>query len=424
MRQDAESIIRERWPLLYRKLVSEIAEPIHFSATPLPAPVFRGLRLCSGYDRNREACMQATLIPETTIEATMYGFVSEDLPQALLARNGLRRLNIILLHLPLAHALIRGIADTSWLADPRVVLIYGGEEQAVRFPFTVVPPCLQFAEAAAGRVRDLVRLELSTLYLNQQFARREEELGAKINRNMSFIQQDNDVKALFGLANNDMTLVAAAGPTLSNTLPVLSQLHRNHPLIAVDAALPVLLKHDIVPDCVVTIDPHAAVRSLFASSGDNRLRNSKLIYFPVVDTEILSSWKGERYTAYSTGPLYTEEKKLPPKGTLFSAGSVLHPAVDLAVQMGAPAILLFGADFSYPGGMTHAEGCYLRQNAGLEKNCRGVINGNGQPVASRSNLIGYLRDLEEYIIRHPFVRFMNTSKEGAKILGTTYYPDE
>ena len=42
------------------------------------------------------------------------------------------------------------------------------------------------------------------------------------------------------------------------------------------------------------------------------------------------------------------------QGQLYVGGSVIHPAVDLAVKMGAARITLFGADFAFPMNKTHA----------------------------------------------------------------------
>lgn len=41
------------------------------------------------------------------------------------------------------------------------------------------------------------------------------------------------------------------------------------------------------------------------------------------------------------------------KGRLYCAGSVIHPAIDLVVKMGANKILLLGADFSFLDGKNH-----------------------------------------------------------------------
>lgn len=423
MDRDVEQIIRNRWPHLYALFAATPASKVElrFTDTPEPAPIFNGLQLCSGYDRMREARMQATLIPENASEATVYGIVTEVLPKLLLARESLSRLNIVALNLSLTFALLTALTESEWLEDSRITLLYGGEETHLRFPFTTIPPCLQRTDAAAARIADLAILELSTYHLNQNFQQKTAEtLRVRLESHLPYILQDEDVAALFATQKGHTLLVAGAGPTLSSNLPLLRQLHREHELIAVDAALSLLVEQDIVPEYVVTIDTHETILQLFARL-DERLAKTKLVYFPVVETGILSTWKGKRYTAYTATDLFADYLERYPKGTLFSAGSVIHPSIDLGVRMGAATIVLFGADFSFPDAATHAEGCLLRRDIDPQHNYRMVTNGNGDLVCSQANLIGYLRDLELYIERHPRVRFANTSREGAAIKGTTYF---
>lgn len=428
MGYEAETIIRNRWPQFHALLTAphQTDVELQYSATPDPAPHFNGIRLCSGYDRLREARMQAALLPEQKASATLYGFVTPDLPKLLLARPALQRLDIVLLHLPLSRALFCCLGDdVAWLDDPRIHLRYGGEETSLRFPFAVIPPCLLTADALSARIRDLVQLELSTVYLNQKFKfEGENSLQGKIERNLPFIAKDGDVASLFNTENGGTLLVAGAGPTLSKHLPLLATLHQEHKLIVVDAALGPVLAQGITPDFVVTIDAHKQVSELLTPTGGHGLTGSGLIYFPVVATDILEKWQGPRYTAYSQADLYARCSREFPKSRLFSNGSVIHPAVDLAVRMGAGTVILFGADFSFPDDMSHAVGCILRQPVPSLHSSRTVMNGEGHPVRSQANLIGYLRDLEEYIARTPSVRFINTGKEGAMIRGAACYPHE
>ncbi len=238
----------------------------------------------------------------------------------------------------------------------------GGDEPLPRFPFTALISCLTLAESTAERISDWIRLELSTLFINtKKQAEDIEYLAARVNEHASFIADDGDVAALFGTQKNRTILVAGAGPTLSTNMTLLSELHQKHPLIAVDAALTPLVNNGIHPEYTVTIDPQAAIAELFFTSNISKLTDKTLIYFPTVHTNVLTSWHGPRCAAYTHGRVYRQMKEDLPRGELFSAGSVIHPAIDLAVKMGGTTILLFGADFSFPNQATHADGCAINQ---------------------------------------------------------------
>src|SRR6185503_4523690 len=95
----------------------------------------------------------------------------------------------------------------------------------------------------------------------------------------------------------------------------------------------------------------------------------------------------------------------------------LHPAVDLAVRLGARRIELFGADFALTGGRSHADGCAWQFRWELGASAAWVLDGHGQRVPSLPNLVGYLRDLERYIAAHPAVEFVSRARDGAAIRG-------
>jgi hypothetical protein len=196
-------------------------------------------------------------------------------------------------------------------------------------------------------------------------------------------------------------------------------------LIAVDAALRPLLAQGVVPDVVVTLDTKASSleRVFELDAGERaRLTRTRLVYFPVAPPAVLEAWPGPRSTAYTGEERYAALALEAPRGVLFASGSVIHPAVDLAVCTGARRVELHGADFAMPGGSTHADGAAWQRAASATGPC--VVDGHGGEVPSLANLVGYLRDLEAYIERHQEVEFVNTSRDGARIRGTSYREEE
>ena len=109
-----------------------------------------------------------------------------------------------------------------------------------------------------------------------------------------------------------------------------------------------------------------------------------------------------------------------PRGILWSSGSVTHAAVDLAVRMGARRVELFGADFATPRGRTHVQGMPWGEKVSADATRTLVQSGRGHEIPSMPNLLGYLRDLEGYVERHPEVDFVNAGRDGALIRGVRY----
>jgi hypothetical protein len=158
--------------------------------------------------------------------------------------------------------------------------------------------------------------------------------------------------------------------------------------------------------------------------GDARAAESTLVYGPLVHRDVLAAWPGPRVAFYD-GHARTERlEREHPKARLWCAGSVLHPAVDLAVRMGAARVVLLGADFAHLGGRSHAAGATWERPAPARGPRPWVLDGHGARVPSLPNLIGYLRDLERFVARHPHVRFVSASRDGARVAGARFLEEE
>ena len=136
---------------------------------------------------------------------------------------------------------------------------------------------------------------------------------------------------------------------------------------------------------------------------------------------MLSSWPGPRLLACSANPLHDEIRETYRCGTLYSSGSVIHPATDLAVQMGASRIVFLGADFGFPHDRFHVENYGVGvQEETFRHGSHWVLNGFGERIRTTSNLRNYLVDLENYIATKPQVEFCLCCREGASITGVDY----
>ncbi len=152
-------------------------------------------------------------------------------------------------------------------------------------------------------------------------------------------------------------LITAAGPSLEAQLPELKKQIPRGTLIATDTSLPFLLKNDIVPDLVISIDCQHITYHHFmygypkevplvldlASPHHLTNRTNKLVFFT----------SGHPFSKYVNNVW----RQFPYIDT--SGGNVSHAAVSLAEALGAQHILLFGADFSFPEGKSYTRGTYL-----------------------------------------------------------------
>ena len=76
-----------------------------------------------------------------------------------------------------------------------------------------------------------------------------------------------------------------------------------------------------------------------------------------------------------------------------------------------------GVDFGYPGGRSHARGA-PDEMAVSSETCRFTVRDcEGEPLPTDINLLGYLRDLEDWVQAHPEVRVVKRGRRGAAIRG-------
>ena len=274
------------------------------------------------------------------------------------------------------------------LADPRVELDLVSESD-IRVPFAAVPSCLQLADENSARLRDLVFLELATPFLHEKHSLENPAIEKRIERNTRFVAVDKDVASLFQAKRGTTIFVAAAGPSLSDNIEWLRSHRHGSPLVAVNSALKPLAQAGIYPDVVVVIDDDPKILSCFEGFDLSPSVGTSLVYFPRVPAEVLELWPGPRLAAYADHASYRQIASEYPKGKLFAAGSVLHSAVDLAVQMGAAEVVLLGADLACPDGRRYARGAGWDE-ATVQTRSHWVLDGYGRRVDTTASLRGYL----------------------------------
>jgi len=349
----------------------------------------------------------------------VYGTGLGDLPTVLLERAGLEQLYVHVLNGALFALVLQLLDQRQWLEDPRVQLFYAGDMSDICTPFFALPAEMLLADDFNAKIRDRLVSEVHLTFNNREF-----------DPNLPFIQQrlqdclpvllgDDDVAQLFGTALGRDIYVIGTGPTLEQhyeRLAVIREKAGRALFICVDTAYRPLREHGIVPDLVVSIDQRIGFQHLPVEASDG----IPLVYLPMSDPVLLRAWKGKRYGGYSASPVYAALREQYPRALLHVGGSVIHPAVDLAVHMGAARITLFGADFAFPMNKTHAGWEDGDLGPSVSEARHWVRDGFGQRVSTQLNFRGYLCVLERYIAAHPHVQFFNSSRAGAMIAGTQF----
>ena len=417
-------LIQQRWPKVWHRLSVEDSAALQADLVEGLGSTLsvNGIQLTSRHDRTREAALQADSLPVDSQVLHVYGTGLGDLQAQLLARAGVERLYVHILNGAVFALVLKMLDQQSWLSDPRVELLYAGDLTEIQLPYFALPSELVLADDYNAKIRDRLISETHLTFNNRRFDPVNPEIAERLQACVEHVRVDADAAELFATCFGREVFVIATGPSLEqhfDTLRAVRERAQRPLFICVDTAYRPLIEQGIKPDVVVTIDQRISTRHLPSdASGD-----ITLVYMPMVDPAVLEGWQGPRYVAYSASPIYRELRETLPKAQLYVGGSVIHPAVDLAVKMGASQITLFGADFAFPNDKTHAgwNDGDLGPQLGAARHW--VLDGHGQRVKTQLNFRSYLCELERYIAGHPQVGFHNSSRAGAMIVGTTFHPE-
>ncbi|MDR9750349.1 DUF115 domain-containing protein [Pseudomonas sp. SZMC_28357] len=416
-------LIQRRWPALAARLLVEDTSPLQADLVEGLGSTLsvNGIQLTSRHDRVAEAQLQAASLAPDSPVLHVYGTGLGDLQAELLAREPLQRLYVHILN-GAVFALVLQLLEQPWLEDLRVELLYAGDLGEIQLPFFALPSELVLADDFNAKIRDRLISETHLAFNNREFDPQSPEIVERLAASGQLLERDTDVARLFGSSVDREVFVIATGPSLEQhfeTLRTIRQRAERPLFICVDTAYRPLLEHGIRPDIVVSIDQRISARHLPPQDS----AGITLVYMPMVDPQVLGAWQGPRCVGYSVSPIYQQLRQQQPRGELYVGGSVIHPAVDLAVKMGATHVTLFGADFAFPGNKTHAgwSDGDLGPQLGAAKHW--VLDGQGQRIKTQLNFRSYLCELERFIAGHPQVRFYNSSRAGAMIVGALYHPE-
>ncbi|AZD20942.1 motility associated factor glycosyltransferase family protein [Pseudomonas chlororaphis] len=416
--------IQARWPRLLERLLAEDSAGLQADLVEGLGSTLSisGIQLTSRHDRTAEARTQAASLPADSPVIHLYGTGLGDLQQILLENPALQRLQVHILNGAVFALVLQLLDQQAWLNDPRVELGYAGDLAEIQLPFFALPSELVLADDYNAKIRDRLVSEVHLAFNNRDFVADSPEVTQRLQSSAELVAGDSDVAELFGTQPGREVFVIATGPSLERHFERLREIRaqaRRPLFICVDTAYRPLLKQGIEPDIVVSIDHRISGLHL----PPEKSAAITLVYLPMVDPQILALWQGPRYVGYSASPIYTRMREQLPKAQLYVGGSVIHPAVDLAVKMGAEQVTLFGADFAFPMNKTHAGWLDGELGPQLGAARHWVLDGHGQRVRTQLNFRSYLCELERFIAGHPRVRFYNSSRDGAMIAGTTYHPE-
>ncbi len=229
-----------------------------------------------------------------------------------------------------------------------------------------------------------------------------DRLRANCRENLPMIRACPGVRDLAGILAGVPVVVAAAGPSLDEAIPILAM--RRPLVIALDRAARPLLEAGITPDWIVGVEhsPLGAEKM----RGLKGLEKIPFVFHPCIHPDTLRLYPG---------PLYTFDfpDLVLGKGAIELGTGVITHAVGLAKVMGADPVILAGADLGYPDGeRTHATGVTQIWHPGLPDHLD-LPSTDGGLIMSDSFMAAFVEELSTQFSGN----YIQTSPRGAIIPG-------
>lgn len=379
-----------------------------------------GIQLTSRHNPEHEAKLRCGgLVSTETVD--IFGFEC-----GYTARNILRhfeKINIIRIHI-LSLSIFKLVLHLGSIEDiisnPRIILCYeDGPFDLTTGKFCFNPAEIITADEKNWKIRDRLLYQSLIKYTNNSFYDKWLAPNSDNQWHLPY-KKYAGVSSLFGSKPGSHCYVIGAGPTLEKNverLKAILALNKDSLVISCDTAATGLIGHGIRPDFIVSIDPKISSRHM----NPDVLAGIPVVFGIHSDIDFIDTWNGPTFISVPDLINYQHLSDIADKGKLFSGGSVIHPATDLAVKLGSNSITFLGADFSFPFSKTHSfweEGALALKPSGFHW----VMNGHNEKIPTDPNFANYLVALEHLISISPRAAFFNSSKDGAVISGTDFDP--
>lgn len=332
------------------------------------------------------------------------------------------------------------------LSHPQLHLIFGHEES--RIADEISRHMRRLREAADGQELQVLFHSPSFQCIPKQFARLSNALEVLLIErrvpailgdledrnyflNKDTVSQSPGIKTLRGKHRGRPAVLISAGPSFDNAVPYLEEIRAGALLACVDTALPVLLRENISPDYVFSLDPQDESFKHFVDHLDTPM---KLVYTPTANCKIVRHCRGEKFVVFKENhslfagrdPLVRE------KGTTRAGGSVSCLGLDCLIQLGCNPIILIGQDCAFSGNRTYSRDTIGDQQflqivnekntidtvhleKAREKKRIRVKSYTGSQLVTNQVLYSYLRNIEQIAEVSPETRLYNLFPHGARI---------
>jgi hypothetical protein len=443
---DIDQWLKEKYPKIYTKL-KDTSQDDDYRLNILPAKLggdtlqyeseSKKIFIHSSYDPIKEAnCWANNIDLKQDSVVIVYGLGLGYHVEQLLKRMG--DANRLLIVEPSASIFLHAV-EMNWvrqlLEDKRVFISVADDQKGITFflsqyiAYDKMEHCIFVDFGPYSRIfsrnykdftdaiRDVINAKVVNRNTLLHFAAQWQD---NFFANLPYALQSIPVSQLMHKFSDRPMVIVSAGPSLNKNMHLLKEIRDKALILCVGTALKALLKNDIMPHAVISVDGGYPNYVHFKDIACD----VPLIYSLTLHPGIIKEWEGPRLIMGIFDPmsLWLQEKLGMPIGMVMSGPSVANVAFSLAATMKANPIILIGQDLAYANdGRTHAEGTtYEKDRVQIDDKKYKYVEGiDGHLVPTSPSFLSFLTWFEEAVQGLDVdVTVIDATEGGAKIHGT------
>lgn len=226
------------------------------------------------------------------------------------------------------------------------------------------------------------------------------------------------------IKNTDTAVIVSTGPSLMKQLPILEKIQDHVTIVCIDASFPILAKHGIKPDVVVSLERIALTSTFYKNTPDSFHQDVVFAVSSIAHTELLESIHGGTTVLISRPFGYKFFFELEDWGYLGRGMSAANLAYEIAAIALFKNIVFIGQDLSYgKNGNSHASDHVLGKDEVKNDKSIGSIEAYGGDGVVETTLVWklFLNFFELDVAeanKAGVSRTINATEGGARIQGT------
>ena len=282
----------------------------------------------------------------------------------------------------------------------------------------ILPKYKELFPEQYDRYWNTIEFHIQMLQTNRQTAEALGHITVENNINMlKYLPESYCVDSFVNLFPENMpAILVSAGPSLEKNIKELQKAKGRAFIVCVDTAVKYMLREDIFPDVIVTIDPRKEL-SLF---DDERIREIPLVGVTDMSCKVLEKTKSRKLIlAYTQNP-YIQELYAKAGHQLMEfagGGSVALTAYSLCHDLGFKRLILVGQDLALTGNQMYAG----REKLSMDTFNRELIEVEdvyGEIIYTTRDYYYYLKWFEQRVELYSEMQVIDATEGGAKINGT------